>query len=109
MEALQLPRFGLEVRPDRARAVLAVSGELDIATAPALREALDELWQLGWSDVAIDASGISFIDSTGLGMLLSLSRAAVAAEGRRLTIARSCPALERLIAVSRLEEVLPRS
>ena len=109
MEALQIPRFGLEVRPDRARALLAVSGELDIASAPALREALDELWELGWSDVAVDVSGVSFIDSTGLGMLLSLYRAAAVSEGRRLTIARSCPALERLIALSRLEDALPRT
>ena len=108
MEAPLLPRFGLEVRPDRARAVLVISGELDVATAPAVGEALDELWQLGWSEVALDLAAVSFVDSTGLGTLLALFGAAES-DGRQLAVRTTCPALERLLMVSGLADAVPRS
>jgi len=108
VEASLLPRFGLEVRPDRARAVLVISGELDLATAPAVGEALDELWQLGWSEVVLDLAAVSFVDSTGLGTLLALFDAAES-DGRRLAVGRTCPSLERLLTVSGLAHAVPRA
>ncbi|HZB77007.1 MAG TPA: STAS domain-containing protein [Solirubrobacteraceae bacterium] len=108
MHALQLSRFDLEVRPERARAVLVVSGELDLATAPAVAQAIDELWELGWTELAIDLAAVSFIDSTGLGTLLALF-ARAESDGRRLTVGTTCPSLERLLTVSGLAHAVPRS
>lgn len=56
-------------------AVITVSGELDVATAPALREAFLAL--LNREDVpgvTVDARGVSFCDSSGLAVLLMGAR-----------------------------------
>ena len=37
---------------------------------------LEELWDVGCTDVAVDVGGVSFIDSTGLAFLLSACRSA---------------------------------
>jgi anti-sigma B factor antagonist len=104
---LDLPSFHLEVRPDRSRVLVCVSGELDVATVPRLAQTVHELRELGWSAIALDLGAVAFVDSTGLGALLSLYDAARSG-GWQLTIATSCPALERLITVSKLEQALPR-
>ena len=50
--------------------VLAVSGELDLATAPALRERVGEIGPDGPPKVALDFTGVGFVDSSGLGVLV---------------------------------------
>ncbi len=63
--------LGIEV--DEARqpfVVVAVRGEVDIATAPKLREKLVELASQGAQQVVVDLEGVDFLDSTGLGVLI---------------------------------------
>lgn len=50
-----------------------LSGELDTVTAELLRELLNSLLQKEKKQVVIDLSGISFINSSGLGALVSAS------------------------------------
>jgi anti-sigma B factor antagonist len=50
--------------------VLAVSGEVDVYTAPRLREKLVELVSAGHRQVVVDLDGVEFLDSTGLGVLV---------------------------------------
>jgi anti-anti-sigma factor len=45
-------------------------GELDIATAPALREHLSEVVTHGWIDIAIDIAELRYIDWPGLSVLI---------------------------------------
>jgi anti-sigma B factor antagonist len=108
VQAPAVPIFSIDVRPERSRAVLAPSGEIDIGAVPRLGDALDELWGVGWKDVVIDVGGVSFIDSTGLAFLVSACRSA-ALNGHRLTVAGSCPALERVASMCKLETAIPRS
>jgi len=49
---------------------VAVRGEVDIATAPQLREKLVELASQGAQKVVVDLEGVDFLDSTGLGVLI---------------------------------------
>lgn len=51
--------------------VLAVTGEIDVYTAPSLRQQLVELSQKGATTAVVDLSDVSFVDSTGLGVLVS--------------------------------------
>ena len=50
--------------------VLEVGGEVDVYTAPRLREKLVELVEQGSRHVVVDLSRVEFLDSTGLGVLV---------------------------------------
>jgi anti-sigma B factor antagonist len=50
--------------------VISVSGEIDVYTAPTLRERLNELVAAGQYDLVVDMTGVEFLDSTGLGVLV---------------------------------------
>jgi anti-sigma B factor antagonist len=50
--------------------IVAVDGEIDVYTAPALRERLNGLISAGRYRLVIDLQGVQFLDSTGLGVLV---------------------------------------
>ena len=52
------------------RTVVQVVGAIDVYTAPQLRERLDQEIDAGRHDLVVDLSGVSFMDSTGLGVLV---------------------------------------
>jgi anti-sigma B factor antagonist len=62
--------FRIEERTDGSIPVVAVSGEIDVATAPQLRECLHHVITEGNATVALDLLGVSFLDSTALGVLV---------------------------------------
>ncbi|TMM18749.1 MAG: STAS domain-containing protein [Actinobacteria bacterium] len=62
--------LGFEVDQRGDYTVLAVRGEVDVYTAPRLRERLIELVSQGSHQVVVDLEGVDFLDSTGLGVLV---------------------------------------
>jgi anti-sigma B factor antagonist len=62
--------LGLDVTERNGYAVLAVRGEVDVYTAPRLRERLVELVSQGKHQIVVDLEGVDFLDSTGLGVLV---------------------------------------
>jgi anti-sigma B factor antagonist len=50
--------------------VIAVGGEIDVYTAPKLREKLIGLVEAGSYQLIVDMEGVEFLDSTGLGVLV---------------------------------------
>src|SRR5712691_11735277 len=62
--------LGLDVIEKNGYAVLAVRGEVDVYTAPRLRERLVELVSQGKHQIVVDLEGVDFLDSTGLGVLV---------------------------------------
>ena len=62
--------LGIDVRDVGSHAVVDVKGEIDVYTAPKLREKLIELVSEGSHDVVVNLEGVDFIDSTGLGVLV---------------------------------------
>ena len=52
------------------RTVVQVVGEIDVYTAPQLRERLDAEIDAGRYDLVVDLPSVSFMDSTGLGVLV---------------------------------------
>jgi anti-sigma B factor antagonist len=70
------------------RSVLALSGEIDVATAPALSAAIDAALAGGATELWIDLTGTSFLDSSGVHALYDGHREASALNRRLLVI---CP------------------
>ena len=63
--------LGLEVDESRSPyTILAVKGEVDVYTAPRLREKLVELVSAGNLKIIVNLEGVDFLDSTGLGVLV---------------------------------------
>ncbi len=60
----------LESREEGDRTVVAVGGEIDVYTAPKLREQLVDLVNDGRYHLVVDMEGVEFLDSTGLGVLV---------------------------------------
>ena len=73
--------FDLKVSTAPEGTRVDVSGELDAYTAPQLRKLLDEVLDGTVSSVVVDLSGTSFIDSTGLGVLVGAARKARSQDG----------------------------
>jgi anti-sigma B factor antagonist len=62
--------LALNARSLHGRTVLEVSGEIDVYTAPALREKIVALVDEGTTILIVDLTNVEFLDSTGLGVLV---------------------------------------
>ncbi len=61
----------LEVTEQSGVTVVGVQGEVDVSTAPRLRQQLVETSSSGQDRVVVDLTQVDFLDSTGLGVLVS--------------------------------------
>lgn len=84
--------------------VVAVSGEVDVYSAPALKESLTELLRSGASSVVVDLSAVAFLDSTGLGALVE-ARAATTEAGGSLPLVCSQERILKLFTITGLDGV----
>jgi anti-sigma B factor antagonist len=97
------PRFQLSERAlDPSTAVISVEGELHVSTAPEFSRALNASIADGRTAVVLDLTGVAFIDSTGLSVLLNALRR-VTRRGGRLSIACANPTVLRLFEITRLD------
>jgi len=60
----------LATRDVDGKTIVAVGGEIDVYTAPKLRDKITELVAAGVYDIVIDMEAVEFLDSTGLGVLV---------------------------------------
>ena len=94
--------FRLEtVGPIGDCAVLQVTGEVDVYTAPLLREQMRELVAKGAVHLIADLSLVDFLDSTGLGALIGGLRRLREADGS-LTLVISTPRILRIFQITGL-------
>lgn len=85
--------------------IATVTGELDLHNAEELRARLWPLGDAARSTVIADLCGVSFIDSTALGVLTALAKR-LRERGGDLVVASSDPRLRRLLEVTGLLAVL---
>jgi anti-sigma B factor antagonist len=71
-------RFRLEVEPERDLARVCPVGEVDLATAPSVHARVQELASDGFTRVTLDLREVTFLDSSGLRMVLALCASAEA-------------------------------
>jgi anti-sigma B factor antagonist len=62
--------------------ILAVSGELDLATAPVLEHHLEKAWTRDPTAIVLDLERLRFIDSTGLRLIVETHQRAIAQDTR---------------------------
>ncbi|MEV3923717.1 STAS domain-containing protein [Actinomadura coerulea] len=84
--------------------VITISGDLDISSAPSLREPLETALRDAGPLVVIDLSGVTFCDAAGL-TLLTGARRITEPEGVTLVLAAPRPHMVRLLRVSGLSRV----
>ena len=75
------PDFAIEEQPDGERLVVAVRGEIDLFTAPELKQVLAEAIERGRVRIVIDLSDTTFLDSTALGVLIGAVKRLRARDG----------------------------
>ena len=86
-------------------ATVTVRGEVDVHTAPALRERLTEVVRQGEDRVVVFLDGVTFIDSVGLGVLVAAHHAQEA-RGGTLEIVCGEPRVLRILQLTGLRRVL---
>lgn len=97
--------FMVSMTKHAAETVVIVRGELDLATVPRLQATLDGLGSSECCHTILDCSGLTFCDSTGLSTLVRAHQHHQA-HGARLTLTASPPVLQRLLALTGLDEYL---
>ena len=84
--------------------VVSLSGEVDIYTAPQFKECLLELIDTGVDKLVVDLSGVTFIDSTALGVLIGGVRR-VRTAGGAMALVVTNRAVERVLSITGLDRV----
>ncbi|MBV9796438.1 MAG: STAS domain-containing protein [Solirubrobacterales bacterium] len=85
--------------------LLAVSGELDLASAPMLAEQLQRADEVDADVVLVDLRELDFMDSTGLHLLLKAHKRAQEL-GRRFVLVKGNKQIERLLSLTGVDEKL---
>jgi anti-sigma B factor antagonist len=83
-------------------AVVTPHGDIDLVTSPEFRTAVHAAIDDGASAMVIDLSESGFLDSTALGVLVSVHRRL----GDRLAVAGAQPGVTRLFEITRFTTVL---
>lgn len=97
----------LEVRTlvGGAVAVLAISGEVDIVTAPDVNAIVDAMIERGHNRLIVDMDGLRFVDLRGLQVLLRASNR-LTESGGSLVVSRPSPIARRLLNLTGLDRNL---
>ncbi|MFI5889597.1 STAS domain-containing protein [Actinoplanes sp. NPDC051513] len=93
-----------EVRHDADRVVVVLAGELDMTGADGLLDLLRAQVR-AHATVEVDAAGVTFIDSSAVGSLITGYRAA-SERGGRLMVANPSPVVRRVLSVTGVLDAL---
>jgi anti-sigma B factor antagonist len=98
--------LGIDTRTEHGRAVLAVDGEVDVYSAHLLHEALLPLPAAGHRLVVLDLSRLTFVDSSGLGVIVGGVKRARAARGGLALVGVPDHVL-KVLRVTGLDRIMP--
>jgi anti-anti-sigma factor len=91
---------------DSGATVVAPTGRLDVAGAPALKDAISEALKNGQAKVVIDMEGVSFVDSTGLGSVIAALKQIRSSQGD-LRLAAPNQQVRVVLELTTLDRVFP--
>jgi len=98
--------FAIEVSGEPASPVVLVRGEIDVATSPQLRNDLNALVARGARHITLDFSGVSFVDSSGLGVLVGAYKRLRDDEEGSVRIVGAQPSVRKVFEITGLEAAL---
>ena len=93
------------VRMAEDGSTVQVGGEVDTYTSPQLRRALQDLIRDGTTDLALDLSEVTFLDSSALAVLITTAKSC-RTHGGSLRIAKATPETTRLLEITGLTRSL---
>jgi anti-sigma B factor antagonist len=96
--------FTVEVSPEPGGVRVTPHGELDIATQPELRAALERHADAG--EVTLDLGGLRFLDTSGLRLILERAEAA-RRDGFTFSVLPGSPEVQRFFDVAGVAELIP--
>jgi anti-sigma B factor antagonist len=96
--------FDLDVERVGDVPIVVVMGDVDLYTAPALREQLVLLTESGEHRVIVDLSGVTFLDSMGLGVLVGAKKRAARHDGG-IDLVVQTPEIRRIFEITMLDEI----
>ena len=96
--------LSLNVRAVEGQPVLDVIGEVDVYSAPELRERLSELINASSSSLIVNLADVTFLDSTGIGTLVAGLNRAVQFGGT-LTLVSDHDRILKLFRITGLDSV----
>lgn len=88
------------------RTIVAATGEVDVYTAPVLDEALSAAIAGGATSVVVDLSGVDFLDSTGLSVLVKALKRVRDADGA-LDVVVTAERVSKVFRITGLDQVIP--
>jgi anti-sigma B factor antagonist len=95
----------LSARVGKACTVVEVGGQLDMDTGPELDDFLQDVADEGGRQVVLDFAGVSFLDSSGLGVLMVWYQA-LRSRGGRLSVAAVQERVAYVLRVSAVDQVM---
>lgn len=104
IEPNDAPTFTCVIAHDGPTATVSAVGEIDLASSPELRRALDEALDGGAQELVLDLGRVGFIDSSGLGVLVGV-HTRVDDLGRRFVIRGVEGPVRRVFEITGLHEV----
>ena len=106
MLASPLSPFHVDVQPERDVVRVVPVGELELSTVGAVEEQVAELRAAGFRRVVLDLRELTFMDTTGLKLVLTLADAA-REDGLELGLVQGPPAVQRVFELCGVLERLP--
>ena len=105
MTLVRPPAFTCRTTVDHGAAVVFVSGELDLSTAPELSRSLVTVLDQHPQALTLDLAGVEFIDSTGLTLLVRTSKRLQEHDGA-LRLTSPTPPVRRVLELVGLDTLL---
>ena len=104
---VQVGRLEIERRSDDSAHVIALAGELDANGCPTVESELGEAENNGGQPIVIDMSLLTFIDSTGISLLVAALRRSKDGSNRLRFVPSGSEDVQRLLELCGLDSRLP--
>jgi anti-sigma B factor antagonist len=99
-------QFHLDVEPERDVVRVCPSGEVDLVTADRVSAQVEDLVSVGFTRIVVDLRAVTFLDSTGIRLLLELQQSACA-DGWQLAVIEGPRDVQRVFEIAGVTSMLP--